>query len=422
MGLNPTQSLYERVSALAGGLRRKRTVPPPLEEETVSPEPGHVGLAQVRPDGTLLWCHGRSAEDLAPIEALVPHLGEMLGEPVTALATTSALPESLLRAQTLHMPSLPDTSIAADRFLSHWRPDLGVVAGAEVPAALVQAAAARGVPLFWVNATWSRPTSRWRTWTAESPFGRFSRVFPATRRDVHELQHSGVPVERIDIRGPLRETPLALSCNEAERDALARRLASRPVWLAAVVGDTAVADVSAAHHQASRMSHRLLLVAVPDESLDGPALAHRFETDGWAVALRSAGDRPDAETQVFVADVPGEMGLWYRLAPVTFLAATLDPEGNGPSPFEAAALGSAVIHGPHTGSHGPRFERLSLAGASRPIGTGQDLGAAVGELLAPDKTAALAEAAWRVTSEGADVADRVLDALAAAIEGDRGAT
>jgi 3-deoxy-D-manno-octulosonic-acid transferase len=422
MGLSPTQSLYERVTALAGGWRRKSAAPILLEEETILPEIGHAGPPHVRPDGRLLWCHGRSVEDLAPIEALVPHLGEMLGESVTALATTSELPGRLLWSQTLHMLSPPDNAGAADRFLAHWRPDLGVVAGAEVPAALVQASAARGVPLFWVNATWSRPASRWRSWTTDSPLGRFSRVFPATRRDVQELQQSGVPVERIDTRGPLRETPLALPCNEAERDALARRLASRPVWLAVAVCDSSVADVSAAHRQASRMSHRLLLVAVPDQSLDGPALAHRFESDGWAVALRSAGNRPDAETQVFVADVPGEMGLWYRLAPVTFLAATLDPDGNGPSPFEPAALGSAVIHGPCTGSHGARFERLSLAGASRPIATGHDLGAAVAELLAPDKTAALAEAAWRVTSEGADVADRVLDALAAAIEGDRGAT
>jgi 3-deoxy-D-manno-octulosonic-acid transferase len=346
----------------------------------------------------------------------------MLGEPVTALATTSAVAERLLRTQTLHMASLPDTTVATERFLSQWRPDLGIVAGAEVPTALVQAAAARGVALFWVNATWSRPSGRWRSWTSEAPFDRFSRVFPATGRDVQELQQSGVPADRIDTRGPLRETPLALPCNEVERVAFARRLASRPVWLAATVGEASVADVSAAHRHASRMSHRLLLVAVPDEPHGGAALAHRFEADGWAVALRSAGDRPDAETQVFVADIPGEMGLWYRLAPVTFLAATLDPGGKGPSPFDPAALGSAVIHGPHTGSHGPRFERLSLAGASRPIASGQDLGAAIAELLAPDKTAALAEAAWRVTSEGADVADRVLDALATAIEGDRGGT
>ncbi len=422
MGSNPTQSLYERVSALAGGLRRRKTAQPPLPKQSDSAEPGQASLPDVRPDGILLWCHGRSAEDLAPVEALVPHLGGMLGEPVTALATTSAMDEGRLRTQTLHLPTVPDTSDAADRFLSQWRPDLGVVAGAEVPAALVQAAAQRGVPLFWVNATWSRPTSRWRSWAADAPFDHFSRVFPATGRDVQELRQSGVPAERIDTRGPLRETPLALPCNEVERVAFARRLASRPVWLAAAVGDTSVADVSAAHRHASRMSHRLLLVAVPDEPQAGPALAQRFETDGWAVALRSAGDRPDAETQVFVADVPGEMGLWYRLAPITFLAATLDPGGKGPSPFEPAALGSAVIHGPHTGSHGARFERLSLAGASRPIASGQELGAAIAELLAPDKTAALAEAAWRVTSEGADVADRVLDALATAIEGDRGGT
>ncbi|MGI1662316.1 3-deoxy-D-manno-octulosonic acid transferase [Palleronia sp. KMU-117] len=418
MGANPALTLLRKVSALAGTLRWRGPVGDDARAQALDAE---VALPQVpdRPAGRLIWCHGATTDDVAPIESLVPRLSQAMGEGFGLLATTPGpLADMRLGPGVLHQPAPGDSALATSRFLDHWRPDVGIICGGALHTALIQAAKARGVPLFWVNAPWERSSHRWRRWASDTGMADFVRIFPATRRDADELRLTGVDPERIEIRGLLREAPVPLPCNEAERDALARRLASRPVWLAAGLGDTTFVAVEAAHRHASRLSHRLLLVAVPDEAGGGRALADRFEAEGWEVGLRSAGDRPNAETQVFVADTEGEMGLWYRLAPVSFLAATLDPEGTGPSPYDPAALGSAIVHGPHPGIHKARFERLSLAGASRQIASEADLGPVIAELLAPDKTAALAEAAWRVTSDGAVVADRVIEAIASVLEGE----
>lgn len=418
MGTNPALTLLRKVSALTSAFRRRGTAADDgaveaLEADTPLPE------SPERPSGRLIWCHGATAEDVAAVVALVPRLSQAMGERFALLATTPGPAGMTLGPGVLHQLAPSEASpTATATFLDHWRPDVGIICGGALHTALIRAAKARGVPLFWVNAPWERSANRWRRWASDTGMADFVRIFPATRRDADELRLTGVDPERIEIRGLLREAPVPLPCNEAERDALARRLASRPVWLAAGLGDATFAAVEAAHRHASRLSHRLLLVAVPEEAGQGRALADRFEAEGWAVGLRSAGDRPDAETQVFVADSEGEMGLWYRLAPVSFLAATLDPEGTGPSPYDPAALGSAIVHGPHPGVHKARFERLSLAGASRQIASGDELGPVIAELLAPDKTAALAEAAWRVTSDGAVVADRVIEAIAAALEGE----
>jgi 3-deoxy-D-manno-octulosonic-acid transferase len=254
-----------------------------------------------------------------------------MGERFTLLATTSGPADMPLGPGVIHQLAPADAQTATAKFLDHWRPDVGIICGGALHTTLIRAAKARGVPVFWVNAPWERSGQRWRRWASDTGMTDFVRIFPATRRDADELRLTGVDPERIEIRGLLREAPVPLPCNEAERDALARRLASRPVWLAAGLGAATFAAVEAAHRHASRLSHRLLLVAVPEEAGQGRALADRFEAEGWEVGLRSAGDRPDAETQVFVADTEGEMGLWYRLAPVSFLAATLDPEGTGPS-------------------------------------------------------------------------------------------
>jgi 3-deoxy-D-manno-octulosonic-acid transferase len=417
MGANPALTLFRKVSALAGAFRWRGTAGDSLPAQP--PEAEFAGPhVPERPAGRLIWCHGATAEDVAPIATLVPRVSQAMGERFALLATTTGPAEMPLGPDVLHQLAPGDAAPATATFLDHWRPDVGIICGGALHTALIRAAKARGIPVFWANAPWERSGQRWRRWASDTGMADFVRIFPATRRDADELRLSGVDPERIEIHGLLREAPVPLPCNESERDALARRLASRPVWLAAGLDDATFVAVEAAHRHASRLSHRLLLVAVPDDAGSGRALADRFEAKGWEVGLRSAGDRPDAETQVFVADSEGEMGLWYRLAPVSFLAATLDPEGMGPSPYDPAALGSAIVHGPHPGIHRARFERLSLAGASRQIASDDELGPVIAELLAPDKTAALAEAAWRVTSDGAVVADRVIEAIAAALEGE----
>lgn len=412
MGGNPASMFYRKLTSLAGAWRAgDRPV------DAASQDSAGDLASRERPSGLVVWIHGPDTTALEPIVALLPRLSENVGETVSGIATSPGPPGGAPGMPSIGWLPSPNTPQAAERFLEIWRPDLGVIVGAELPAAALRAAASRRVPLYWVNARLPRQQGRWRGKTVDIPFQVFESIFPATRRDALDLRQAGADPTHIDIDGQLREVPAPLPCNDFERDSLARRIGSRPVWLAAAVGAEEAGAVSVAHRHAARMSHRLLLVAVAESPEAGKDIANRFEADGWTVGLRSAGDRPDGETEVFVADQPGELGLWYRIAPVSFMAATLSPDRDGPSPFDAAALGSAVIHGPYPGQHAPRYERLTVAGATRAIGSAADLGPAVAELLAPDKTAALAEAAWRVTSEGAEVSDRVRETLAAALEG-----
>jgi 3-deoxy-D-manno-octulosonic-acid transferase len=85
--------------------------------------------------------------------------------------------------------------------------------------------------------------------------------------------------------------------------------------------------------------------------------------------------------------------------------------------MEAAALGSAIIHGPKTGRFGPVFGRLGAARATRAVASATDLSDALGELLAPDRAARLAQSAWAVASDGAEVTELVLDRIRALMDG-----
>jgi len=177
--------------------------------------------------------------------------------------------------------------------------------------------------------------------------------------------------------------------------------------------------VIAAHRAALRLAHRLLLIVVPQDPARVAPLAEKMEKEeGWTVALRAEEQEPDPETEVYIADSANEFGLWYRLAPITFLGGSLAGTGCARDPLEPAALGSAILYGPRPGLYGATFGRLGAARAARAVGSPNDLAEALGDLLSPDRAARLAQAAWTVASDGAEVTERVIVMIRRILDGE----
>jgi 3-deoxy-D-manno-octulosonic-acid transferase len=233
------------------------------------------------------------------------------------------------------------------------------------------------------------------------------------------FRKAGATPSAVEVTGKLEEESAALPYLEAERDSLARQLATRPVWLAAALPESEEAAVIAAHRAALRLAHRLLLIVVPLDPARVEPLAQRMEKDeGWTVALRADEQEPDSETEVYIADSMNEFGLWYRLAPITYLGGSLAGNGCIRDPLEPAALGSAILYGPRPGAYGATFGRLGAARAARAVGSATDLAEALGDLLSPDRAARLAQAAWAVASDGAEVTERVVGMIRKIMDGE----
>jgi 3-deoxy-D-manno-octulosonic-acid transferase len=136
------------------------------------------------------------------------------------------------------------------------------------------------------------------------------------------------------------------------------------------------------------------------------------------VAQRGLDQEPDTETEVYLPDSAAEYGVWYRLAPVCYMGGSLLGDGCARNPMEAAALGSAIIYGPRPGNFGAVFGRLGAAQAARAVGSAGDLGEALSDLLAPDRAARLAQAAWGLASDGVEVTDRVVEFARRVLDGE----
>ncbi|SIS67258.1 3-deoxy-D-manno-octulosonic acid transferase [Phaeovulum vinaykumarii] len=330
------------------------------------------------------------------------------------------------------------------RFLRRWRPDLIVLLGHALPDTLIGEAQAAGVPLALADARISlpqKPSRRRRpagsagelagrvTGTAAGPaivpqgsllrgprqsrtatlLGRIGRFWLRDAASASALQALGIAPERIAHPGTITDAPEPLSCTEAERAALAELLRARPVWLAAGLPAAELDWVLRAHLNGLRHAHRLLLILVPADPAEAETLADHCAAEGLAVARRARDEEPEEDIQVLVAGDQVEMGLWYRLAPLCWMGGTGRGAGSTRAPFEAAALGSAIIHGPRVDPYAGQYARLAAARAMRLVAGPAALADAVTDLLAPDKAALLAHNAWASCCAGAGVAQRVAE-------------
>jgi 3-deoxy-D-manno-octulosonic-acid transferase len=365
-----------------------------------------------RPDGPLIWFHAASVGESIALLELVRQLINDRPE-VSILVTTGTVTSAGVMADrlpdgALHQFVPLDARAFVIRFLDHWRPDVAVWTESELWPALICETEARGIPMLLLNARMSKAShDRWRflRGMARSLLARFRRALVQDDLTAIYLRRLGMASERMEVTGTLKEGAAALPVNTRILDAVRAEIGSRPVWVAASTHPGEETKVLEAHRIAMRTNPRLLLILVPRHPDRGDEIAALLAGDGWAFARRSAGEGPEAETAVYLADTIGELGLWYRLAPVSFVGGSWEPIG-GHNPFEPAALGSAILHGPYVTNFVDIYQRLTEARAARLVPSPQALAQAVDDLLSPDRAAAMAHAAWEVVSSGADVTER----------------
>lgn len=387
--------------------------------------PERLGIAsQNRPEGRLVWFHAASVGESLALLELIRRLLDADPD-IRVLVTTGTLTSAELLTERLppgaiHQFIPLDFRPFVQRFLDHWHPDLAIWTESEFWPTLLTRTHARGTPMLLLNARMSmRSARRWRRympWAARRLVTLFTAAQAQDRATGAALVRLGLPTGRLAITGTLKEDTPPLPCREPDRARFARLLADRPIWAAASTHPGEEEMVADAHITAMRSVMRLLCILVPRHPERGNEIAAVLRARGLSVAQRSRGEDPGPNTAIFLADTLGELGLWYRLAPVSFVGGSLVPVG-GHNPYEPAALGSAILHGPHVGNFADIYRKLDAADAARQVAGTAGLAEALVHLSEPQNRAPMAYAAWEVGSATAEVTNRALrlirDTLAA---------
>jgi 3-deoxy-D-manno-octulosonic-acid transferase len=381
---------------LAAPILRRRLARGKEDGARLAERLGRAGLR--RPAGRLVWLHAASvgeATSALPLIAALRAKDEAAVLLTTGTVTSARRMAAVLPPGVLHQFAPVDTHRAVRRFLGHWRPDLALWIESELWPRLVFETAGRGVPMALVNARLSAASlRRWRRLPAMARrlLGSFRAILAQDEETVAGLAGLGVAAR---FAGNLKALVEAPGCDAGELAAARTALGRRPVWLAASTHAGEEAEAIRAQTDL-RGSVGPLLIVAPRHPERGDEVMGLLARAGLRTARRSAGEMPGAPTEVWLADTLGEMGLWYRLAPVAFVGGSLVPAG-GHTPFEPVALGAAVLHGPHVANFAPAYAALDAGRGAVAVADAAGLAAAVGRLLgAPAEAEALRERARAV--------------------------
>lgn len=370
-----------------------------------------------RPPGELVWAHATTEIRLSALCDLSVRLKSQrpgLHLLVTVEPDRLAVPARLPEGGDWCCPIPPDHPDNVAQFLAHWQPDVGLWTGGNLMHNLISTAYAQKIPLALLDAEEAEFQSRQLRWFGDltrSSLECFQSIITNGAAAATLFQRFGIAENRITIASQMRDGVAPHPCDEAALSTVSQSLAGQPVWLAAHVQASEIDAIINAHRSAIRFSHRLLLVMILADPADSNALQTALGTSGLRFCNWHPGSGIEDNIQVATADGPRDLGLWYRAAPLTFMASSLKQGSTGCGPFEAAALGSAILYGPHVGNHLAAYSRLAAVGAARTVRDADGLGAAVIQLIAPDHSATMALAGWQVVTEGAQLADTLVERI-----------
>jgi 3-deoxy-D-manno-octulosonic-acid transferase len=378
-----------------------------------------------RPDGQLVWLHAASVGESL---SLLPIIDRLLLRLPTAqiLVTTGTVTSARLLADRLPQPRARhqfaplDHPGAVARFLDHWHPDLAIWVESELWPNLILETHRRGIPMALLNARMSSASFRgWQRWP--SLIMKLLNCFDIVlAQDAdHVLRLVALGAASADTVGDLKAAGSLPPVSEKSLAAHRNLIGNRPVWLAASTHPGEELIVAEAHQRLRAAFPGVLTLLAPRHPARAPEVEAMLRHRGLRVARHSAGKGLSDDTDIYLIDTMGELGLFYRLASVVLVAGSLGSPGSlgGHNPLEAAQLGCVLLLGPDTVNCAASAAALEAAGAAMRIQDTASLAGALGELLTdPARRSSMGEAASLVAEANRGVIDLALQRLAPLLE------
>lgn len=375
---------------------------------------GYAGRS--RPAGPLVWFHAASVGESLAVLPLIEKILERYPDEnilITSGTVTSAeLLQERLPQQAFHQYIPIDSLGAVRRFLKHWRPILSVWVESELWPNLVTETRRLGHPMVLVNARISKHSyDQWRH--ARGLISRmlrcFSLILAQGEKDATRFRHLGA--ESVIVSGNLKYAANPLPADSRETSRLLERIGDRQVWVAASTHSGEERIIAEAHRLIRTQHKDVLTIIVPRHPRRGREIAAELKDNDFKVARRAQDEAVTGETEIYIADTLGELGLFYRVGCVVFVGGSLIQHG-GQNPLEAARLECAIISGPYTDNFQEIYKALREVNGVVTVQNAEELGKTVSGLLSDTaKQEALVQCAGEIVREKSQMLEMIVNQL-----------
>ena len=316
-----------------------------------------------------VWLHAVSVGEVnaaAPVVDALRRQRPDIRWVITTITPTGSQRVRALWGDAVDHVYLPyDVPGSAGRFLDHFRPSLALILETELWPNLLFGCRDRRIPVYILNARLSaRSLKGYRL--LRPLVGRALRtvtcVAAQSSEDARRFVVLGARQEQVCALGNLKfdihppdPAPLLAAFH-------AHVPAGRVTWIAASTHEGEEQAVIDLHARVLERYPDALLLWAPRHPERFAKVEASVRAQGWRVATRSAEQWPGADTQVFVLNTLGELMPFFACAQVAFVGGSLQAVG-GHNLLEPAAMGTAVITGPHLHNFAEISRRMSEAGA-----------------------------------------------------------
>jgi 3-deoxy-D-manno-octulosonic-acid transferase len=384
-------------------LRHGKEMPERLSERYGAPTISRPECARI------VWIHGASVgESLASlplIERLLEADPNLWVLSTSGTVTSARLMSQRLPKRAIHQFLPLDVPSWIEKFLSYWKPELGLWMESEVWPNTLLAAKKHNIPLVLMNARVSKTSQkRWQhvSGTFQEILSCFDMILTQTKEQEDFFKTHGAT--NVWTTGNIKFASAPLPYDALEKERVEKVLDGRPLWIAASTHEGEEDLVAKAHLLIKEQIPNALCVIIPRHPNRAQDLCQRLSVYG-AVSRRSLHEDPSPATDFYLADTLGELGLFFRLSPLVFLGGSLVPVG-GHNLIEPAQIGCALIHGPHMFKQEELTRHFKAAGASHMVTSVADLAQTIITLLTSyQQTHAAIEKAKYVAKEQKDSFD-----------------
>jgi len=372
-----------------------------------------------RPSGALLWIHAASVGEAQSTLILIDRITKQYPQAhilvTTGTVTSAELMAKKLPESAFHQYYPLDHPKWVAQFLDHWKPDAILWMESELWPNMLGEIQNRHIPAALVNAKLSPQSAKnWRILKKEAQrlLGTFKVIL--TQTEEYQSYFTELGAKNVTAAGNLKYSAAPLDCDQKEYDRLNKATSERTIWLYASTHSGEEEIACNIHRLLSKDINNLLTIIVPrhpERRKDIEKLAEKYSV---SMKFRGSGHQmPDETHDIYVADTIGELGLFYRLAPLACIGRSLSNDGGGGhNPIEAAQLDCAILHGPLVQNLQQIYDGFDEAGAAIYVESEKDLQNRIQKLLAdPDGLNALQNRSQSYVQQQAAVIDTIMNKL-----------
>jgi 3-deoxy-D-manno-octulosonic-acid transferase len=307
---------------------------------------------QKRPDGNVIWIHAASNGEALSALPLIDYF-QSLDNPPHILMTTMTVTSANLIKKRITPNNVTHQFIPYDhprwvkRFYNHWQPNMAIWIESELWPNHLKTLKDNHVPAILVNARLSdKSLGRWKKFDSsfKEMISCFNIILAQTQRDMDNIKSLGVT--NLFMAGNLKDYAPALPFDTYAAADISSVIGARPTILFASTHAPEEVMAISIHIALKADFPNLLSIIVPRHPNRGEDIATLSLEKNLITARRSLKMSSRIDTDIYVADTLGELGLFYHLCPIVFIGNSMGTiPGGGHNLLEPAWHNCAILSG-----------------------------------------------------------------------------